>query len=92
MKRERPADDLRRSAISARLQGTPSREIAQQIGRSHETVKRYLSGCGGMVHGAYHLNALTAKALFTEQELGALGAIWNGRCWVGISCNLKAEL
>ena len=39
----------------------------------------------------YHLNALTARALFTEQELVELGAVWNGRCWVGPGRN-KREL
>jgi hypothetical protein len=33
------------------------------------------------------LNVLAAKALFTEQELRELGAVWNGRCWVGPSRN-----
>jgi len=83
MKRERPADDIRRWAIKARLQGVPSREIAHSLERSHETIKGYLGSCGGTVEGTYYLNALTARALFTEQELVELGAVWNGRCWVG---------
>ena len=83
MKRERPADEFRRLAIKARLRGISSREIAQSLDRSHETIKGYLSSCGGMIDGAYHLNALAADALFTEQELRELGAIWNGRYWVG---------
>src|SRR5262245_749753 len=83
MKRNRPGDDIRRLAIKARLQGISSREIARTIGRSHETINRYLASCGRIVGGAYHLNALMAKALFTEQELAELGALWNGRCWVG---------
>jgi hypothetical protein len=37
------------------------------------------------------LNGLIAKALFSEQELLALGAVWNGRCWVGHDRN-KSEL
>ena len=53
----------------------PSREIARTIGRSNETINRYLASCGRMVDGAYHLNALMAKALFTEQELAKLGAL-----------------
>jgi hypothetical protein len=91
MKRERPADDIRRWAIKARLQGVSSREIALSLDRSHETIKGYLGSCGGTVEGAYHLNALTARALFTEQELVELGAVWNGRCWVGPGRN-KREL
>jgi hypothetical protein len=91
MKRERPADEIRRWAIKARLQGMPSREIAQSLDRSHETIKGYLGCCGGTIEGAYHLNALTARALFTEQELVELGAVWNGRCWVGPGRN-KREL
>ena len=83
MRRIRPADEIRRWAIKARLQGVPSCEIAQQLGRSHNTIKGYLSSCGGVIEGAYHLNALTARALFTEQELVELGAVWDGRCWVG---------
>ena len=83
MKRERPADDIRRWAIKARLLGMPSSDIAQRLDRSHNTIKGYLGCCGGMSEGRYYLNALTAKALFTEQELLKLGAVWNGRCWVG---------
>ena len=74
---------MRRWAIKARLQGMPSREIAQRLDRSHETIKGYLGNCGGTIQGTYHLNVLAAKALFTEQELLELGAVWNGRCWVG---------
>jgi hypothetical protein len=92
MKRERPADEMRRWAVKARLQGMPSREIAQRLGRSHDTIKGYLSGCGGMAEGTYHLNALVAKALFTEQELIELGAVWNGRCWVSPSHEVATEL
>ena len=91
MKRERPADDIRRWAIKARLQGIPCREIAQSICRSYWTIKGYLGSCGCMVDGTDHLNAPTAKALFTEQELVELGAVWNGRCWVGPGRN-EAEL
>ena len=29
------------------------------------------------------LNALTARALFSEHELLELGAVWTGRSWVG---------
>jgi hypothetical protein len=87
MKRARPADEMRRWAIKARLQGMPSREIAQRLDRSHETIKGYLGNCGGTIQGTYHLNVLAAKALFTEQELLELGAVWNGRCWVGPGCN-----
>jgi hypothetical protein len=83
MKRERPADDIRRWAIKAHLQGLPSREIAQTLNRSPDTIKGYLGRCGHKVEGTYHLNALIAKALFSESELLALGAVWNGRCWVG---------
>ena len=83
MKRERPADDIRRRAIKARLQGLSSREIARHLGRSHDTIKGYLGGCGATIRGIYHLNALAAEALFTEGELRELGAVWNGRCWVG---------
>jgi hypothetical protein len=78
MRRERPADDIRRWAIKARLQGVSSREIAQNLDRSHETIK-----------GTYYLNALTARALFSEQELVELGAVWNGRCWVGPGRNKR---
>lgn len=42
MKRERPADDIRRWAIKARLQGVSSREIALSLDRSHETIKGYV--------------------------------------------------
>jgi hypothetical protein len=35
------------------------------------------------MNGSYHLNRLAAKALFTEDELRQLGAVWNGRYWVG---------
>jgi hypothetical protein len=83
MKRDRPADDIRRRAIKARLQGLPSREIARRLGRSHDTIKGYLRACGATIRGIYHLNALAAEALFTEGELRELGAVWNGRCWVG---------
>jgi hypothetical protein len=91
MKRERPADDIRRWAIKARLQGLPSREIAQTLARSPDTIKGYLGRCGHKVEGTYHLNGLIAKALFSEQELLALGVFWNGRCWVGHDRN-KPEL
>ena len=91
MKRERPADDMRRWAIKARLQGLPSREIAETLDRSPDTIKGYLGRCGHKVEGRYHLNALIAKAQFSEQELLALGAVWNGRCWVGHGRN-RSEL
>src|SRR5262245_42059680 len=77
MKRDRPGNDTRRLAIKARLQGMSSREIAQTSGRCRDTVDRYLASCGRRVGGAYHLNSLMAKALFTEQELAELGALWN---------------
>jgi hypothetical protein len=83
MKRERPADEIRRWAIKSRLKGLPIRQIAQSLDRSQETIRGYLSSCGGTIDGAYHLNALAAGALFTEQELVEMGAVWNGRCWVG---------
>jgi len=83
MKRDRPGDHIRRLIIKARLQGISCQEIARTIGRSRDTIDRYLAGCGRVVGGAYHLNALMAKALFTEQELTELDARWNGRCWVG---------
>jgi len=83
MKRDRPADDIRRRAIKARLQGLPSREIAQLLGRSHDTIKGYLGSCGATIKGTYYLNALAAEALFAQNELRELGAVWNGRCWVG---------
>jgi len=83
MKRERPADDARRTAIIARLRGTPTLEIARCLDRKHETVKGYLSSCGTTIAGTYHLNSLIAKALFTEQELLDVGAVWDGRSWVG---------
>jgi hypothetical protein len=83
MKRERPADDARRTAIIARLKGTPTLEIARRLERKHETIKGYLSSCGSTIAGAYHLNSLIAKALFTEKELLDVGAIWDGRSWVG---------
>lgn len=83
MKRERPADDARRTAIMARLKGTPTLEIARRLDRKHETIKGYLSNCGTTVAGAYHLNSLIAKALFSEEELLGVGAVWNGRSWVG---------
>jgi hypothetical protein len=83
MKRDRPADDLRRRAIKARLQGIPSREIARCLERSHDTIKGYLGSCGATINGTYYLNALAAEALFTQGELLELGAVWDGRCWVG---------
>jgi hypothetical protein len=83
MKRERPADDIRRWAIKARLQGMSSGEIARCLDRSQHTIKTYLGSCGGMSDGRYHLNALAARALFSEDELVELGAVWNGRNWVG---------
>jgi hypothetical protein len=83
MKRDRPADDLRRRAIKARLQGIPSREIARCLERSHDTIKGYLGSCGATIKGTYYLNALAAEALFTQGELLELGAVWDGRCWVG---------
>jgi hypothetical protein len=83
VKRQRPADEIRRWAVKARLQGMSSRAIAQALNRSHDTIRGYLGSCGGMVEGAYHLNRAIASALFTEQELVELGAIWNGHCWVG---------
>jgi len=87
MKRDRPGDRIRRLAIKAKLQGISSQKIAQTVGRSHETINRYLASCGRMVGGVYHLNALMANALFTEQELAELGARWNGCCWVGNGAN-----
>jgi hypothetical protein len=83
MKRDRPADDIRRRAIKSRLRGLPSREIAGRLGRSHDTIKGYLGSCGATIKGIYYLNALGAEALFTENELREFGAVWNGRCWVG---------
>ena len=83
MKRDRPADALRRRAIKARLQGISSREIARCLERSHDTIKGYLGGCGATIKGTYYLNALAAEALFTQGELLELGAVWDGRCWVG---------
>ena len=83
MKRDRPADDIRRRAIKARLQGLPTREIARSLDRSHDTIKGYLGSCGATVKSIYYLNALAAEALFTQNELRELGAVWNGRCWVG---------
>jgi hypothetical protein len=83
MKRERAADDMRRWAIRARLLGMSTREIALSLERNHHTIKRYLCNCGGVMNGSYHLNRLAAKALFTEDELRQLGAVWNGRYWVG---------
>ena len=83
MKRDRPADAIRRRAIKARLQGLPSREIARGLARSHDTIKGYLGSCGATIKGTYYLNALAAEALFTQDELRELGAVWNGRCWVG---------
>ncbi len=83
MKRERPADEIRRWAIRARLRGMPTREIAVRVDRSYMTIKGYLRDCGGTVGGVFYLNRLTATALFTEQELLEMGAVWNGRCWVG---------
>jgi len=87
MKRERPADDARRTAIIERLRGTPTLEIARGLDRKHETIKGYLSSCGTTIGGAYHLNSLIAKALFTEQELLDIGAVWDGRSWVGLGRN-----
>jgi len=83
MKRERPADDIRRWAIKARLQGISTGDIARHLGRSQNTIKTYLCSCGGVSDGRYHLNALAAKALFSNEELVGLGAVWNGRSWVG---------
>src|SRR5215470_1205866 len=83
MKRERPADDIRRLAIKARLQGMLSDEIAQHLHRSYHTIRNHLSNSGSVRKGRYHLNALIARALFTEQELLELGAVWNGRSWIG---------
>jgi hypothetical protein len=84
MRRARPSDDVRRLAVKARLQGVPSSEIAKHLDRNHNTIKGYLSNCGGMLNGKYQLNALTARALFTEQELLEVGAVWDGRSWVGV--------
>lgn len=83
MKRERPADDFRRRAISARLLGMSPREIALRLDRKENTIKGYLSRCGGVINGSYHLNRLAAQALFTEDELMQLGAVLNGRYWMG---------
>jgi len=83
MKRERPADDTRRLAIKARLQGMPNHKIARHLGLSYHTVRNHLGNSGAVRRGRYHLNALTARALFTEHELLELGAVWTGRSWVG---------
>jgi len=83
MKRERPSDDIRRLAIKARLQGMTSDKIARHLGLSHHTVRTHLGKSGAVREGQYHLNALTARALFTDRELVELGAVWTGRSWVG---------
>ena len=76
MKRERPADEIRCWAIKARLRGMPTREIAFRLDRSYMTIKGYLRDCGGTVAGVFYLNRLTPTALFTEQELLEMGAVW----------------
>jgi hypothetical protein len=91
MRRKRPADDTRRRAIKARLQGMPSREIARRLERSPDTIKGYLGGCGATIKGIYYLNALVAEALFSESELMELGAVWNGRHWVGPGRNTRGD-
>jgi len=83
MKRRLAADEVKRRAIGARLSGMASRAIAERLGRSHDTIKGHLSRCGTTVEGSYHLNGAFARGLFTEHDLLALGAAWNGRCWVG---------
>ena len=66
MRRKRPADDIRRRAIKARLQGMPSREIARRLERSPDTIKGYLGGCGATIKEICTiLNALAAEALFS---------------------------
>src|SRR5262245_25542260 len=74
MKRNRPGDELRRWAIKARRQGTPSRAITQHIGRV-DTIKGYLACCRGTVEGAYHPNAAVATALFRERDVTELDAV-----------------
>ena len=54
MKRQRPADEIRRRAIKARLQGLPGREIARRLERSHDTIKGYLGSCGVTIKGIYY--------------------------------------
>src|SRR5262245_37721799 len=83
MKRNRLGDNIGRLIIKTRLQGISCQEIARTSSRNRDNIVRDLAGCGRVVGGAYHLNALMAKALFTEQELTELDARWNGRCWVG---------
>ena len=90
MRRERPSDDIRRLAIKARLQGMPSHKIAEHLGLSYHTVRTHLANSGAVREGQYHLNALTARALFTERELVELGAVWTGRSWVGPGRNNSA--
>ena len=87
MKRERPADDARRTAIIERLRGTPTLEIARGLDRKHETIKGDRSSCG--VHHDRRLIypigiRLIAEALFTPAgHRCTLGAVWDGRSWVG---------
>jgi hypothetical protein len=69
MRPARPSDDVRRLAVKARLLGVTGSEIAEHLDRNHNTIKGYLCNCGGMLNGNYHLKALSARALFTEQEL-----------------------
>jgi len=91
VKRERPADDVRRLAIKARLAGMPSHKIARHLGRSYHSVKYDLGNFGTVREGRYHLNALAARALFTEQEPMDLGALWTGRSWVGPAGNNRVS-
>jgi len=61
MKRRLAADEVKRRAIRARLSGIASRDIAQRLGRRHDTIKGHLSSCGATVEGSYHLNGAFAS-------------------------------
>jgi hypothetical protein len=83
MRPQRPADDVKRAAILARLQGTPTREIALLLNRkpNHQGIPAQF--CVTIAH-TYCLNAHIAKALaISDAELRGAGAIWNGHWWVG---------
>ena len=70
----------------ARLQGMPSREIARRL----EPQPRHDQGLSLRLRRHHQGNLLFERprrpeALFSESELMELGAVWNGRHWVGPS-------
>jgi hypothetical protein len=84
MRPQRPADEVKRAAILARLKGTPTREIALLLNRKLPTIRGYLRNSGVTIAHTYCLNAHIAKALaISDAELREAGAIWNGHWWVG---------